>query len=58
MIAGYCYEWVTQRNPDNNLYDIELGDNFKAKWNFRNTNTWAIDETSLIKWVVFIHLKV
>ena len=46
MIAGYCYEWVTQRNPDNNLYDIELGDNFKAKWNFRNTNTWAIDETS------------
>lgn len=46
MIAGYCYEWVTQRNPDNDLYDIELGDNFKAKWNFRNTNTWAIDETS------------
>jgi DUF2075 family protein len=46
MIAGYCYEWVTQRNPDNDLYDIELGDNFKAKWNFRNTKTWAIDETS------------
>lgn len=46
MIAGYCYDWVTQNNNDPNLYDIELPDGFKARWNFSNTSTWAIDEDS------------
>ena len=46
MIAGYGYEWVSKSNPnDPNLFDIQIG-NFKAKWNFNNTNTWAIDEDS------------
>lgn len=46
LIAGYCYEWTTKNHPKNpNVFDIELGD-FKAKWNFSNTNTWAIDEES------------
>ena len=46
LLAGYCYEWITQKNPFGNDYDIVLEDNFKAKWNFGNTSTWAIDETS------------
>ena len=46
MLAGYCYEWVTKNNKYSDLYDIELEQNFKAKWNFDNTNTWAIDEES------------
>lgn len=46
MIAGYCYEWVTQKNADENVYDIELENGFKAKWNFSSTSTWAIDEDS------------
>lgn len=47
MIAGYCYEWNSQNNPQKtNIYDIELEDNFKAQWNFRETSTWAIDENS------------
>lgn len=46
LLAGYCYEWITQKNPFGNEYDIVLEDNFKAKWNFGNTTTWAIDETS------------
>ena len=45
MVAGYTYEWVTRSNPDADLHDIVIGD-FKAKWNFSNTNTWAIDEES------------
>ncbi|WP_419169206.1 DNA/RNA helicase domain-containing protein [Negativibacillus massiliensis] len=44
MIAGYCYEWISKK--DINLYDIQLEDNFKAKWNFSSTSTWAIDEDS------------
>ncbi len=46
MIAGYCYEWETQKNNGPDVYDIELENDFKAKWNFNSTNTWAIDEDS------------
>ena len=46
MLAGYCYNWITKTNPNSVDYDINLEDDFHAKWNFGNTNTWAIDETS------------
>lgn len=46
MIAGYCYEWATQKNSSIDAYDIELENGFRAKWNFNSTNTWAIDEDS------------
>ena len=46
MVAGYCYNWVTKNNKDSELFDIELENDFKAKWNFGNTQTWAIDESS------------
>lgn len=45
MLAGYCYEWVTKNSNDLSLYDIELP-NFKARWNFNTTQTWAIDKES------------
>lgn len=44
LIAGYGYEWISKgktNNPD--IFDINISD-FHAKWNFDNTNTWAIDE--------------
>ncbi|MBR3392664.1 MAG: DUF2075 domain-containing protein [Firmicutes bacterium] len=37
MIAGYCYEWITQDNPVGDDYDIILEDDFRAKWNFSNS---------------------
>ena len=37
MIAGYCYEWVSENNPNGDDYDIILEDGFMAKWNFSNT---------------------
>jgi uncharacterized protein len=46
MIAGYCYEWVTQKNNNDEQFDIVLDHDFKAAWNFSTTNTWAIDEDS------------
>lgn len=46
LLAGYCYDWITQKDRFSDIYDIELENNFKAKWNFGNTNTWAIDEDS------------
>ena len=46
MLAGYCYEWVSKNNPNGNTYDIYLENGFRAKWNFGNTSTWAIDADS------------
>ena len=46
MLAGYCYDWITKSNPNDENYDIYLENDFKAKWNFNNTKTWAIDEDS------------
>ena len=45
MIAGYTYEWVSEKNPNGDDYDIVLEDGFKAKWNFANS-VWAIDPDS------------
>lgn len=44
MLAGYCYQWVSKKDPS--AFDIELEGGFKAQWNFSNTQTWAIDENS------------
>lgn len=46
MLAGYCYEWKTKKNATADVYDIELENGFKARWNFSTTNTWAIDDDS------------
>lgn len=45
MIAGYCYEWLSEKDPAGNIYDINLKDGFKAKWNFANS-IFAIDPAS------------
>lgn len=44
MLAGYCYNWTSKKDPS--AYDIIIGDDFKTQWNFSNTSTWAIDENS------------
>ena len=46
LLAGYCYEWRTQKSNGMEVFDIELPNGFRAKWNFSNTNTWAIDADS------------
>ncbi len=45
MIAGYCYEWNSEKSPEGDVYDIELEGGFRAKWNFQNS-LFAIDEGS------------
>ena len=44
MVAGYCYNWESKN--DIKLDDINLENDFHAKWNFSTTETWAIDEDS------------
>lgn len=46
ILAGYCYKWISKKEPFGDNYDIVLENGFKAKWNFGNTLTYAIDEKS------------
>ncbi len=46
MLAGYCWPWVSKQNPE--MHDIIIPEwNFRATWNYSNTQTWAIDESSV-----------
>ncbi|GAA4786649.1 DUF2075 domain-containing protein [Corynebacterium canis] len=36
IVAGYAWEWVSKKNPE--LYDIDLGEGVRLKW-----NTTAVD---------------
>ena len=44
MVAGYCYEWQSENAPQ--VYDIYLEDNFRAQWNLRGGQPFAIADTS------------
>ena len=44
LLAGYCYEWVSENNTV--LQDIILDDGFFAQWNLRNGQPFAISDTS------------
>ena len=44
LVAGYCYEWISEIAP--NTYDIKLEDGFKMQWNLRNGQPFAIGDTS------------
>lgn len=46
MVAGYCYEWRSKNSNDLSVFDIELEHDFRARWNFSTTTTWAIDADS------------
>ena len=44
IVAGYCYEWVSENVST--AYDIWLEDQFKAQWNLRGGQPFAIADTS------------
>lgn len=44
MVAGYCYDWNVKNNRGE--WDIQIGSHFKAKWNLKDDNIWAINPNS------------
>jgi len=44
MVAGYCYDWNVKNKRGE--WDIELEDNFKAKWNLSTDDVWAVNVSS------------
>lgn len=46
LLAGYCWNWIKEGKNNSQVHDIEI-DDFSMSWNLGNSDTWAIDETSV-----------
>ena len=48
MVAGYCWNWITEGKNRSDIYDISIPEfNFNISWNLGSTGTWAIDANSI-----------
>ena len=48
LVAGYCWNWISDGKNKSNVYDINIPNyNFAMSWNLGNSNTWAIDKESI-----------
>lgn len=48
LLAGYCWEWITEGKNKSNIYDINIPKyDFSMSWNLGNSQTWAIDSDSI-----------
>ncbi len=48
LVAGYCWDWISDGKNNSNIHDIVLPDyNFEMSWNLGNSQTWAIDPMSV-----------
>lgn len=48
MVAGYCWNWASDKKNDPGHWDIKIDEfDFGMSWNLGSTNTWAIDEESV-----------
>lgn len=55
MVAGYCWDWITQKK-DPTGYDIQLdGGAFKAKWNLNEDGTLWIMKADSVREIGCIH---
>ena len=47
LVAGYCWDWISKRDP--HLFDIKIEqDDYKAQWNLSEYgNNWVIDPNSV-----------
>ncbi len=48
LVAGYCWNWISDGKNKSDIYDIEIPEyDFGMSWNLGNSKTWAIDEASI-----------
>ena len=48
MVAGYCWNWISEGKNNSDIHDIEIPEyNFGMSWNLGNSTTWAIDPKSV-----------
>lgn len=48
IVAGYCWNWISDGKNDSDVHDITIpGHGFGMSWNLGNSATWAIDPDSV-----------
>ena len=48
MVAGYCWNWISEGKNNSDIHDIEIPEyNFGMSWNLGSSTTWAIDPKSV-----------
>lgn len=48
IVAGYCWNWISDGKNDTNIHDISMPEfDFEMSWNLGNSETWAIDPDSI-----------
>lgn len=48
IVADYCWEWPKDNRTNTDYNDITIDEHqFGMSWNLDNTQTWAIDDTSI-----------
>lgn len=48
LVAGYCWNWITESKNNPDVYDIEIPEyDFRMSWNLGDSDTWAIDSESV-----------
>ena len=48
IVAGYCWNWITEGKNNPFVYDIEIPEfDFRMSWNLGSSDTWAIDPESI-----------
>ncbi len=48
LVAGYCWDWISEGKNKTNIYDITIPEyDFGMSWNLGNSSTWAIDKESV-----------
>ncbi len=48
IVAGYCWNWISDSKNDTNVHDISIPEyKFEISWNLDNSQTWAIDPDSV-----------
>jgi DUF2075 family protein len=46
MVAGYCWPWLSKKNPS--AYDITIGADYRRRWNLdKDGSLWIIAEDSI-----------
>lgn len=46
LVAGYCWNWISDGKNKSDIHDIVI-DDFEISWNLGNSSTWAIDSNSV-----------
>ena len=48
LVAGYCWNWISDGKNKSDVYDITIPEyDFGMSWNLGNSQTWAIDKESV-----------